>query len=424
MTHVISSEGKTDPAPLRTLFFVQAHANALWYLPFSNVLRAHGLEAITPYAFACPAIAAFLSPMLAGALTDHRYAGERVLRWLALGTAAFLALTFAAIDGRWGAGWVLVLLQIYALCAAPTWGIATAIVLARLRQPEREFGPIRVWATFGWMAAGPLLSFVLHADASTLSGYTASAVWLSVALWTLWLPAAPPLAGHARGWRSWLGLDALELLRDRDHRAVFLGAALFSIPLAAFYPFSPMQLRDLGETNVSAAMSLAQVTEVAAMYALAILLARLRLKMLFLVAIGAGVIRYALFALDAWPWLIAGITLHGICFTLFFIPAQIYLERRIDPRFRGRAQALLVLMVSGVGTLAGALGCGWWREWCAGPDGTRWAQYWWVLSAATLGVFAFFAASYRGGGASEEASMTPPISPADYPTARSEAAGK
>jgi hypothetical protein len=43
-------------------------------------------------------------------------------------------------------------LQAQALCAAPTWGLATTIVLSNLRDPATEFGPIRVWATFGWLA--------------------------------------------------------------------------------------------------------------------------------------------------------------------------------------------------------------------------------------------------------------------------------
>jgi hypothetical protein len=91
-----------------------------------------------------------------------------------------------------------------------------------------------------------------------------------------------------------------------------------------------MQLLELGESRVAAFMALGQVSEVVAMYALAPLLARVRLKWILAAGITFGVLRYGLFALNNLPAVIAGIALHGLCFTLFFIPAQIYLDQRID----------------------------------------------------------------------------------------------
>ncbi|MHA3773105.1 MFS transporter [Verrucomicrobiota bacterium sgz303538] len=382
---------------LCALFCLQAHGIALWYVPFSNVLRANGLEAITHYAFACSSVAAFISPMLVGTLADRHFSAERILRWLLVGGAVFLALTSLAIQQKWGATWVLTFLQLEQLCASPTWGLSTAIVLANLKEPEREFGPVRVWATFGWMLAGILLSFVLRADSSTKSGFIAAGVWLGVAAFTLLLPHVPPSAGAGRKrWRDVLGWDAFVLLRNRDHRSVFVTAALFSVPLAAFYPFTVLHLRDAGEPRVSAAMSLGQISEAIAMYALAPLLTRFRLKTVLLTGIVFGVIRYAMFAFDTRGWILAGISLHGLCFTLFFISAQIYLERRIEPEYRTRAQALMTFMISGVGNFTGALASGWWRQWCAGPAGTDWALYWTVMCGATVAVGAFFVMSYRG----------------------------
>ena len=129
-------------AKLCALFCLQAHGIALWYVPFSNVLRVNGLEALTPYAFACSSVAALISPMLVGALADRRFSAERILRWLLAGGAIFLVLTFLAIQQNWGGGWVLTFLQLEQLCAAPSWGLASAIVLANLREPEREFSGI------------------------------------------------------------------------------------------------------------------------------------------------------------------------------------------------------------------------------------------------------------------------------------------
>jgi MFS family permease len=384
-------------AKLCALFCLQAHGIGLWYVPFSNVLRAHGLDHLTTYAFACSSVAAFISPMLVATLADRHVSAERILRWLLTMGALFLVLTSLAIRDGWGGGWVLAMLQLEQLCAAPTWSLSTTIVLASLNEPEREFGPVRVWATFGWMASGLLLSFVLYADNSPMSGFAAAAVWLGVAAFTWLLPSVPPAAAKGgKRWRDLLGWEAFGLLRDRDHRTVFMTAALFSIPLAAFYPFAAMHLRDIGEPKVSAAMSLGQISEIISMYALAPLLLRFRLKWIFFAGIVFGVVRYAMFAVDTRAWLLGGIALHGFCFTLFFISAQIYLERRIDPQFRTRAQALKTLRISGVGNQIGSLGTGWWRQLCTGPAGTNWSLYWSVLCGVTVAVGAFFVVSYHG----------------------------
>jgi Nucleoside H+ symporter len=290
---------------------------------------------------------------------------------------------------------VLTFLQLQALCSSPTWGLATTIVLTSLANPPREFGPIRVWATIGWMLSGWIISYLLHADASPRGALVAGFVWWLVAALTLALPRVPPPTEKiGRSWRELLGLEALGLLHHREHGVLFITAALVSIPLAAFYPFAAMHLRDLGEPRVAAVMSLGQVSEIVAMYALSPLLARLGLKWLLLTGISFGVLRYALFAMNTLTAMLVGIALHGLCFTLIYIPAQIYVERRIARRLHARAQALLTLMVAGVGTLAGSLFCGWWREACFGVNGTDWPVFWLALCVAMVSVFAFLAFSY------------------------------
>ena len=382
---------------LAVLFFLHAQAAGIWGVAMSNVLRTHGLERIVPYTFACGAFAAMISPLILGSLADQHLPANRLLRWLAVGTAVFLALASLAVERRWGAVPVLVLIQVQALCSAPMWGLSSSIILARLREPDREFGPIRVWATVGWMSAGWITSFLLVADSSTRAGFAGCALWLVVAAFTFTLPDVPPLGfGTARSWRDVLGLPALALLAHRDHRVVFLTAALFSAPLAAYFPFTPLHLGDVGIHKISAALSLGQITEIIAMYGLAGLLMRIRLKWIFLTGIGFGAMRFALFALDTRAGLIAGIVLHGLCYTLFFITAQLYLEKRIDPQLRARAQALLTLMTAGVGTFVGSIASGWWRIACRSGTVTDWPHFWLGLCAVVVVVFVFFAATYRG----------------------------
>lgn len=388
-----------DPAnsprwKLSVLYFSTAAAMGMWSVPFGNVLRAHGLESIIGYAYACAGVAAFISPLTIGALADQRVSPVRLLRWLSAATACCLVVGFTAIERGWGPAAVLAAMQAQAICAAPTFGLATSIIMASLGDARREFGPIRAVATLGWMVALVAVSFVLRADTSTLSGFAAAAIWFLTAAFTFALPETPPLETKAP--RDLFGGAALSLLLHRDHRVVFLTAGLYNAALSAFYPYTPMHLAERGVKHATAAMALGQVTELICMFAMAGLLARVRLKWIFLTGIGFAVLRQAFCALDTRAWLLTGVTLHGLAFTLYFITAQIYLEQRVDPRMRARAQALLQVMISGFGSLVGYLGTGWWRNACMQAGVTDWPRFWWGMTAVAAAVFVWFAVSYRG----------------------------
>ena len=279
------------------------------------------------------------------------------------------------------------------------FSISTALVLARLDDAKREFGPIRAMATLGWVCGAVLVS-ALNLDRSALAGYLGVVLWLLVAAFTFFLPAleVPAAAAHL-SWHERLGLDALTLLRDRNTRVVFLTTTLFNVPLCAFYPYAPTHLHDLGFAHTTAWMGLAQTTEIIAMFSLGWLLVNWRLKWIFACGLGFGVARFAVSALNTENSLLLGITLHGASFVLVFITAQIYLDQRIDPAWRSRAQALLTLMNGGIGCLAGYLGSGWWFAACTRGH-TDWRFFWAGLSATVAVVLIYFLTAYREEGKS------------------------
>jgi hypothetical protein len=123
-----------------------------------------------------------------------------------------------------------------------------------------------------------------------------------------------------------------------------------------------------------------------------------------------GFLRYLLFAMDTQSSVLAGVAIHGFCYTFFFITAQIYLERRVDPLYRVRAQTLLTFMMAGFGNLLGSLSCGWWQEWCVDANGMHWRLYWAALAACVGGVYVFFTLTYRGlGRLSSGMIASPPV---------------
>lgn len=370
----------------------------MWNVPLAMVYTAHGRGHLVPWVLSTTALAAFVSPLFSGALMDQRMAGTRLLRLLAALTSVALGLTSLCLHWKVGDGLLLFVAQIQALVAAPIWSIASSLVLSHLRDAPTQFGPIRACATFGWMVGCWVISWGLGADGSVVAGVAAALLWLWVIGVSKLLPEeAPAEAPTPRRWVEVMGLDALGLLRDRDHRVVFITASLYCIPLAAFYPYTALQLRHLGVQQVSAMLSVAQVAEIGTMLLLSRVMRRVRLKWVFAAGIGICVVRYWLASFSQLTPVLLGIFLHGFAFTLYFITTQIYLEQRIEPRWRARAQALLALLMSGVGNLIGYLAGGWWAARCGVSAGQGdWRSFWLGQTAAAASVLLFFVIAYRG----------------------------
>ena len=69
---------KAEYAELTLLFFIQGVAMSTWFVPLGSVLDAHGMHGIKPFAFAATALAAFVSPLIFGAMADRHAAPARV----------------------------------------------------------------------------------------------------------------------------------------------------------------------------------------------------------------------------------------------------------------------------------------------------------------------------------------------------------
>lgn len=385
-------------ASLAVLFFLQAAAMAAYTLPFANVLRLYGLGEFIVFAFCAGGVAAFISPMIVGSLADRSFPAERLLAGLSLSSAALLALVFWSVENRWGPGWFFVFMGAFALCNSPSFGLITSIVLARLSDPRREFGPLRVWATWGWMIASFGVSWVLRADHSPRSGYGAACVLLILGIFSLFLTPTPPVVSGRtpRRIRDFFGWEALGLLKHPDHRLIFLTSAVFSALLSTFYRYSPPHLTDNGVRYPSAVMGTAQVAEGVAMFALAGLLLRFRLKWVLLAGLLLGVLRLALMATDANRWMYLSVLLHGPVFVLFYPASQIYLEQRVDVRLRTQGQSLLTLLNSGVGNLSGYLLIELWHRHCTAGGETDWTRFWALPAAVCALLAACFAVFYEG----------------------------
>ncbi len=355
-------------------------------------------------------LANLLAPFTAGQVADRWMPAQVALALFHLvGGGLLIGMSYQHALGP-----MLILLLLYSLLFAPTLALTNSVALQNLKDPQREFGAIRVWGTLGWIAAnlaltewrgflGPDVKFI---DVFMLSGL----ISLVLGVFSFALPATPP-SKQARDPLAFR--EALVLLRNKSYLAFFLIAFVVATELQMYYVLTLPFLREIGVAvgiqpdNVAAWMTIAQVAEIFVMaFLLPWALPRWGVRKTLLVGIVAWPIRYFVFAFTyplykTMPWMvwvsIASLALHGFCYVFFFVVAFIYTDMVAPPDIRSSAQALINVAVLGLGSLIGALFAGELKD--AFTNGTtNYFVVFLVPAVITLLCAVAFAAFFRGGG--------------------------
>jgi nucleoside transporter len=268
-----------------------------------------------------------------------------------------------------------------------------------MTDPGKEFPGVRVLGTIGWIVAGIAIS-TLGAEAISLQFRVAAVASVLLGLFCFTLPHTPPAKlGHKVELRDILGLDALQLMKERSFAIFVLGSFLVCIPLQFYYAFTNPFLNELGMTNTAGIQSLGQVSEIFFMLIMPWFFVRLGVKNMLLVGMAAWATRYVLFALgDTGPalWMLyVGILLHGICYDFFFVTGQIYVDKKAPVQIRAAAQGFIAFVTLGVGMFIGSYLSGIIVDAYKTPTGHDWYTVWLIPAAMALGVLVLFATLFK-----------------------------
>lgn len=395
--------------------FLEFFVWGAWLLSFGKYLGAtldfsgEQIGAI----FMTMGIASLFMPGLLGVVADRWVSANKLFALLHI-VGAFL-LFFAARQTGFDSLYIIMLL--YLMLYMPTISLDNAVSYYLLEKEGydiiKDFPPIRVWGTIGFILAVWLID-LLGWGLNSYQLYFASVFSLVLGLYSLTLPNCTIEKTKVKKTLSQaLGLDALVLFKNKK-MAMFL---IFSMLLGAALQITNMWgeafLHYFGKiaaykdafavTNNGILMSFSQISETLFILTIPFFLKKFGIKKVMLMSMFAWVFRFGLFGIG-YPtglglgFLILSMIIYGMAFDFFNISGSLFVEVEAEPKIRASAQGLFMIMTNGIGAMIGAFGSGVIVEMYTTQNGSRnWQDIWFIFAsyALVIGVSFIFLFKYK-----------------------------
>lgn len=369
--------------------------------------------------FSTMGISALFMPALMGVVADKWINAEKLYGILHLAGAVMLFMV-PKVDDPHTMFWVMLVTMVFYM---PTISLAIAVAYNALKERGldvvRDYPPIRVWGTVGFIAALWTTS-LLKLETSPGQFYIASAASLALGLYAFTLPPAPPRmkASESRSLVDVLGLSSFRLFRDRNMAVFFVFAMLLGAALQLTNAYGDTFLHDFAGVDAykdtlavrypAIIMSISQISETLFILTIPFFLKRFGIKTVMTISMLAWFLRFGLFAYgDPGPglWMIVlSCIVYGMAFDFFNISGSLFVEQQSDPRIRASAQGLFMLMTNGIGAVFGSLVAGFVIDhWFTDAAGAKdWHGIWVTFALYSLAMAVLFVPLFKhrhGGGA-------------------------
>lgn len=330
-------------------------------VPLYSIRLQHDLgfgPTLTGLCCATQAAAGVVSSLIAGQIADRYLAAEKCMAIC----AALAGIDLCILAQLRDPVSVFLATLFFWTVTGPMLLYGTTISFAHLPQPNRQFGPVRMWGTVGWMVIGWLLG-IWASDPFYLGACAA----LIVTLYALTLPHTPPRR-NVQGARRFAPLEAIALLRYPSFSiyCICMFGACITFPFTT--QNTPLLLRELGVTTpwLTPALTVAQTTEVIGLAILPALLYHLGVRGTMVLGLGAWLAAMCVLAIGhPLELVLASMGLNGLYITGFMVAGQVFVNTFAEGDYRASVQGLLGCF-NGIGTLLGNLLAGWLREWTHG----------------------------------------------------------
>ena len=324
--------------------------------------------------FSTMGFASIIMPTLTGILADRWINAERLYGILQLLYAAVL-FYIPQVGDPDSFFWVMLLAMcFYMPTIALNNSISYTVLKGAGKDVVKDFPPIRVWGTIGFIAAMWLTNLTGN-KASELQFYIAGAGAIFVGIFAFTLPKCPPqkMISKNSTFAQIMGLDAFKLFKNYKMAlffifSMFLGGALQltnaygDVFLSEFENF-PKYADSFVVKYSTIIMSISQISETLFILAIPFFLKKYGIKTVMLISMLAWVLRFALLGFGdpsygLWMIILSCIV-YGMAFDFFNISGSLFVETNTDNKMRSSAQGLFMMMTNGFGAVLGSLTSGW-----------------------------------------------------------------
>jgi len=416
--------------------FLEFAAWGAYLTSLGRYLGQIGMGPQIKWFYAMQGIVSIFMPAIMGIVADRKMQAQKVLS-LCHGLAGLFILVSGFYCRQAGAAVEFApLFVLYSLSVAffmPTIAISNSVAYnaleARGKDPVKDYPPIRVFGTIGFICSMLLTNFLKIGGTAMQDSYTqliSSGIFSFVLCgYALSLPECP-VNGKAenKGLAEALGLKAFSLFKDRQFAIFFIFSMLLGASLQITNGYANTFLGSFGENpafadsfavkNSNALISLSQLSETLCILLIPFCMKKFGIKNVMLIAMFAWVFRFGFFGLGRpdMPGVLLFVLsciVYGVAFDFFNISGSLYVNENTGKDIRSSAQGLFMLMTNGLGATIGTLAAGAVVDACVYSTATpNWSKAWYIFAAYAFVVgvaFSFLFKPSRKQEASKAAGM-------------------
>lgn len=320
--------------------------------------------------FSTLGLASLFMPAIMGIIADKWINAERLL-----GICHF----FGAVMLMWAStvtnpNVFFYVMLLNAMFYMPTIALNSTVSYIILEQKGfdvvKDFPPIRVWGTVGFIAAMWIVDlFGWKSSHMQLVFSAVSSVALGFYAFTL--PSCKPEnLNQNKSLASRLGLDALVLFKEGRMAVFFLFAMFLGAALQITNAFGNLFLDSFtlthpdtfGVKHPIVLLSISQISETLFILTIPFFLKRFGIKKVMMISMFAWVLRFGLFSIgnpgNGLYLLVLSMIVYGMAFDFFNISGSLFVEKEVSSSYRASAQGIFMLVTNGIGATLGGYGSG------------------------------------------------------------------
>ena len=364
---------------LAALSFLEFAVWGCYLVSMGMYLGSVGLGPKIFWFYTVQGLVSLIMPGLVGILADRFIPAQKMLSICHLISA--LAMTACGVYCMQAGQAVdfAILFPIYTLAVAfymPTIGLCNSVSFNALTKhglsPEKDFPPIRIWGTIGFIVAEVMVNFIKVGGAElqyTYYQFILCAIFgVIMAFYSLTMPHCPVNRNSKASLADSLGLSAFKLFRRKEMAIFFIFSMLLgvSLQITNSYGTSFIQhfqtvaeyAQDSFAKYPTLLISLSQCSEALCILLIPVCLRRFGIKGVMLIAMVAWVLRFGYFGIGVTHFPVALLLLlscvvYGVAFDLFNVSGGIYVDGQTTPELRSSAQGLFMIMTNGIGASVG-----------------------------------------------------------------------